>query len=111
MINRFQSARRPFKIWSRILLATGAFISALIFTSPVKAQEKPWTLSGDIGAVSDYSFRGLSRSHGDPAVHGTLDLAHSGGLFMGGFCTVNKLTFSIVQYMLVDCLLQFRSTS
>ncbi len=41
-------------------------------------------MSGSFGVTSDYRFRGVSRSGGDPALQGTLNLS-SGDWFAGGF--------------------------
>lgn len=41
------------------------------------------TVSGNIAAVSQYVFRGLSQTNGKPAVQGGFDYAHSSGLYAG----------------------------
>jgi uncharacterized protein (TIGR02001 family) len=38
-------------------------------------------LSGDAGLVSDYRYRGVSLSHGRPAVQGSLTIEHESGLY------------------------------
>jgi uncharacterized protein (TIGR02001 family) len=43
------------------------------------------TLSGSIGATSDFVFRGLSYTRGDPAVQGSLDLELPIGIYTGTF--------------------------
>jgi uncharacterized protein (TIGR02001 family) len=40
-------------------------------------------ITGTIGAVSDYDFRGVSLSAKDPALQGSLDYAHDSGLYAG----------------------------
>lgn len=40
-------------------------------------------LSGNVALVSDYRFRGVSFSDGDPALQGGIDLAHSSGFYVG----------------------------
>lgn len=40
-------------------------------------------LSGNVALVTDYRFRGVSFSDGDPALQGGIDLAHSSGLYVG----------------------------
>lgn len=42
-----------------------------------------WTLSGQIGGVSDYRYRGLSLSDKDPAAQGGLTLGHASGFYAG----------------------------
>lgn len=39
--------------------------------------------SGNFALVSDYRFRGVSFSDGDPALQGGIDLAHSSGFYVG----------------------------
>lgn len=41
------------------------------------------TLSGNVQVVSDYRFRGISRSGGDFAVQGRLDVDHASGVYAG----------------------------
>jgi uncharacterized protein (TIGR02001 family) len=60
---------------SRFLLA-GAIV-ALVSISPAGAQE----LSAEIGIVSDYRYRGLSLSGGDPAAQASLTLEHDSGWY------------------------------
>lgn len=51
-------------------------------------------LSGEIGVVSEYRFRGVARSGGDPAVQGNLDLVHSSGFYLGTWISsVDERTF------------------
>lgn len=46
-------------------------------------EPKPITLSGNVALVSDYRFRGVSQSGGDPAVQGGLTVTHESGLYAG----------------------------
>lgn len=48
-----------------------------------KAAEPSYSLSGNLGAVSDYRFRGVSQTNKKPAVQGGLDLALKNGLSFG----------------------------
>ena len=43
----------------------------------------PWTVTSNIGFVSDYYFRGISQSWHKPAVQGGIDIAHSSGFYVG----------------------------
>ncbi|MFZ9395675.1 MAG: TorF family putative porin [Erythrobacter sp.] len=45
--------------------------------------ESSITLSANVALTSDYRFRGISLSSGDPAIQGGFDLAHSSGLYLG----------------------------
>jgi uncharacterized protein (TIGR02001 family) len=68
---QYPSAFRPF-----ILLAAMASLPAL-------AEDSPHTLSGNVSITSDYVFRGISQTGGDPAIQGGLDYSHSSGFYLG----------------------------
>ena len=70
---------RPMK-WALSLL-----VALCVPTATALAQDSKFSLSGDVGVVSDYLFRGVSRSDGDPAVQANIDLAHSNGFYLGAF--------------------------
>lgn len=44
-------------------------------------------ITGTLGAVSDYDFRGVSLSAKDPAVQGSLDYAHESGFYAGAWAS------------------------
>jgi uncharacterized protein (TIGR02001 family) len=62
---------------------------ALAVATPAFAQDeatappKPITVSGSVGLVSDYRFRGVSQSDGNLAVQGGITIAHSSGFYIG----------------------------
>ena len=41
------------------------------------------TVTGNVALVSDYRFRGISLSAGDPAIQGSINVNHSSGLYAG----------------------------
>ena len=43
----------------------------------------PHTLTGNIGLFSQYIFRGLTQTNGEPALQGGLDYAHESGFYVG----------------------------
>ena len=43
----------------------------------------PHSLSANVGFTSNYLFRGISQTGGDPAIQGGLDYAHSSGFYLG----------------------------
>lgn len=45
------------------------------------------TVSGDAAVVTDYRFRGVSRSDEDIAVQGGVELAHDSGFYAGGWAS------------------------
>ncbi len=61
-----------------------AAIAALAFAGPAFAQEVPkaFTISGSVGLVSDYRFRGVSQSDRNLAVQGGITIAHESGLYV-----------------------------
>ena len=85
----------------RLALAAAAVVAA----APAAAQEAPgeplpeeteaqlglansvFSLSGEIGLMSDYRFRGVSRSGEDPALQAQLTLSHRSGFYAGGRAT------------------------
>lgn len=70
----------------RGLVAASLFATGLS-ASPVFAQdEEPSssvTVSGNVTLVSDYRFRGVSLSGGDPALQGGVTVTHDSGFYVG----------------------------
>ncbi len=65
------------------LVASGALVQA-------DAAEPESTLSFNIGATTDYRFRGISQSRLDPAIQGGVDYAHKTGLYVGAWASSIK---------------------
>jgi len=69
----------------RLRLAAALLAAGLAV--PAAAQEteppKPVTVSGSVGLVSDYRFRGVSQSDENLAVQGGFTIAHESGLYIG----------------------------
>ncbi len=70
-----------------------AALSILAFAAPAAAQEGEETpigtdggigISGELNLLSDFRFRGISRSDRDPAVQGALTVSTPDGLYVGG---------------------------
>lgn len=54
--------------------------------APAAAPAEPASpLSFNVGVVSDYLFRGVSQTHGRPAVQGGIDYAHPSGFYIGAW--------------------------
>ena len=68
---------------SAIALAAAATLSSGTALAQAPAPAPEFTLTGNIGAVSDYRFRGLSQNNLKPAISIGADLAHSSGLYVG----------------------------
>lgn len=58
--------------------------------APLGTGTSGFDLSGSIGVLSDYRFRGVSRSDEDPAVQAGLNLAHDSGFYAGARATSLK---------------------
>lgn len=67
-------------------LAKAVAISSLVLAgSQVMAEDvgSGFDVSGNVGVVSDYVFRGISQSNGSGAIQGGFDLKHSSGAYAG----------------------------
>jgi len=54
---------------------------------PRAAPTKPITVSGSVAVLTDYRLRGVSQSDRNPAVQGSLTIAHESGLYVGTFAS------------------------
>jgi uncharacterized protein (TIGR02001 family) len=66
----------------KTLLAT-AFLASAAAPAAVMAQDSPHTFTANVGLFSEYIFRGVTQTAGEPAVQGGFDYAHSSGLYAG----------------------------
>ena len=66
-----------------IAAATLAAMTALPAAAQETAPPKPVAVTGSVGIVSDYRFRGVSQSDKQLAVQGGLTIAHESGLYIG----------------------------
>ncbi|HEX4986956.1 MAG TPA: TorF family putative porin [Burkholderiales bacterium] len=63
---------------------TSAFAAPGTLLAADAAPASPHAFTANVGFVSDYSFRGLSQTMGDPAVQGGFDYSHTPtGLYLG----------------------------
>ena len=67
---------------------TAVTAAALLFAGaqPAFAAEEssfPGTFSGNVGATTEYSFRGIAQSDEHPALQGGIDWGHDSGLYLG----------------------------
>jgi uncharacterized protein (TIGR02001 family) len=62
-------------------------LSAGAAFAQAKAPEPDYTLSFNVGATSDYRYRGLSQTRLKPAVQGGLDLALKNGIYLGAWAS------------------------
>ena len=68
-------------VLSSLLLASGALMAQ------TKAPEPDYSLSFNVGAVTDYRYRGLSQTRFDPALQGGIDFAHKSGFYVGAWAS------------------------
>ncbi|MFN2098674.1 TorF family putative porin [Altererythrobacter sp. MF3-039] len=71
----------------RGLAAASFVLSTTLIATPALADEtdppSDIEVSGNVALVSDYRFRGVSLSAGDPAIQGGIDIAHTSGFYVG----------------------------
>jgi uncharacterized protein (TIGR02001 family) len=58
---------------------------ALATAQAPAAPASPHTLTGNIGLFSEYRFRGIDQTFGQPALQGGFDYAHSSGFYVGNW--------------------------
>ncbi len=58
-------------------------LSGLVGVPAIALADSPHSISGNLGLVSDYAFRGVSQTNEDPAVQGGFDYAHASGFYLG----------------------------
>jgi len=76
----------------RRLLATSLVVASAWSATPAFAQyatEPPSDIivSGYVQGVTDYRFRGISRSDGDVAVQGSINVDHASGFYVGAWAS------------------------
>lgn len=76
------------KLKSKTALAVLALIAGTSAFAQAKA-EPDYTLSFNIGAVSDYRFRGIEQTAGGPSAQAGVDFAHKSGFYAGAFAASN----------------------
>ncbi|MEH3158589.1 MAG: TorF family putative porin [Sphingomonas taxi] len=54
---------------------------------PQAAPTKPITVSGSVAVLTDYRLRGVSQSDRNPAVQGSMTIAHENGFYVGTFAS------------------------
>lgn len=69
-------------------------LAALVFSGAASAQTKApepdYTLSYNVGAVTDYRYRGISQSRLKPALQGGIDFSHKSGFYLGTWASTIK---------------------
>jgi len=73
-----------------LLSALAASGAGMAQTAAAAAPEPDYTLSFNIGAVTDYRYRGISQSRLRPALQGGADFAHKSGFYVGTWASTIK---------------------
>jgi len=71
-----------------VLLSTLVVSGAVL--AQAKAPEPDYTLSFNVGAVTDYRYRGISQSRLKPALQGGADFSHKSGFYLGTWASTIK---------------------
>ncbi len=72
---------------SKISLAALALLAVSAVSAQTKAPEPDYTLSYNIGVVSDYRFRGITQTNFGGALQGGIDFAHKSGFYAGAWAS------------------------
>ena len=70
-------------------LAASVALLSMGIAAPAMAQSEeeeetgPVTVSANVALTTDYRFRGVSLSAGDPAIQGGIDVGHESGFYVG----------------------------
>lgn len=79
------------KLKATALLSTLALSGAALAQSAAPAAPAPdYTLSFNVGAVTEYRYRGISQSRKKPALQGGADFAHKSGFYVGTWASTIK---------------------
>ena len=72
---------------SKTALAALALIASTAAMAQATAPVPDYTLAYNIGAVSQYRFRGIEQTSGAPAIQGGVDFAHKSGVYLGAWAS------------------------
>lgn len=81
MLTSFRGPRAaPF---SALLTAASVLLATPALAQDEEADSSSVTVTGSVGVVTDYRFRGVSLSGGDPALQGGATITHESGVYAG----------------------------
>jgi uncharacterized protein (TIGR02001 family) len=75
---------------SKLAIAAAVVVVSGNALAQAKAPEPDYTLSYNVGAVTEYRYRGISQSRMDPALQGGVDFAHKSGFYLGAWASTIK---------------------
>lgn len=70
---------------SKSALALIALLAGTTAMAQTAAPEPDYTLSYNVGATSDYRFRGIAQTSTNPALQAGVDFAHKSGFYLGAW--------------------------
>ncbi|HSA68341.1 MAG TPA: TorF family putative porin, partial [Burkholderiales bacterium] len=70
---------------SILTLSVAAALSAPMLVAAQSAPAPRSPVTGNIALVSEYRFRGIDQTFGEPALQGGFDYAHSSGVYLGNW--------------------------
>ena len=73
------------KLTSRSLITLAALLAGTAAVAQTKAPEPDYTIAYNIGATTDYRYRGISQTRLKPTVQGGVDFAHKSGFYLGAW--------------------------
>lgn len=74
----------------QIALAASALVLSGAALAQAAAPQPDYTLSANIGVISDYRYRGISQTRLKPALQGGLDFSHKSGFYLGAWASSIK---------------------
>jgi uncharacterized protein (TIGR02001 family) len=79
--------RTSIKALAAATVLAGGFAAIPAMAQDETAPPSDITFSGYVQGVTDYRFRGLSASGGDPAIQGSINLNHASGFYAGAWAS------------------------
>ena len=70
---------------TKSLIATAALLTCVGALAQTKAPEPDYTLAYNVGATTDYRYRGISQTRLKPTLQGGVDFSHKSGLYLGAW--------------------------
>ncbi|MGH6785852.1 MAG: TorF family putative porin, partial [Novosphingobium sp.] len=90
-------------LFAATVLAGSAFAAVPAHAEEETAPPSEFTVTGNVVFVSDYRFRGLSLSGGDPAIQGAINVNHDSGFYVGAWgSSLEQDAFDIYGNMELD---------
>ena len=81
MLTSFRGPRAA--LFSALLTAASVLLATPALAQDEEADSSSVTVTGSVGVVTDYRFRGVSLSGGDPALQGGATITHESGVYAG----------------------------